>query len=104
MQALFAPSLLSESTHLNADKAMHSFAMQARPTKVRIPHGSEASLSTAAAYHHQALLYVVSATDGVQLCVCLKLPVSRASMKLLNDIIKLSHSATGCHGCNACYA
>ncbi len=59
-------------------------------SQVGMPYGSEPSLSTAAAYHHQALLYVLSATDEVQLHVRLKLPASRASMRLFNDIINLS--------------
>ncbi len=87
MQALFAPSLSSESIHPNADEAMYNAAMQASSTKLGMPYGSEPSLSTAAAYHHQALLYVLSATDGVQLHVRLKLPGRRPSMRLFNDII-----------------
>ena len=66
MQALFASSLSSEPTHLNAAEAMYDFALQASPSKVGMPYGSEPSLSTAAAYHHQALVYMLSATDGVQ--------------------------------------
>lgn len=55
----------SQSIHLDADKAMYDFAMtascKASSTKVGMPYGSEPSLSTAAAYHHQALLQVLSA-------------------------------------------
>jgi hypothetical protein len=90
MQVFFAPSLVSASTYFNADKAMYHFAMQASPTKVGMPYGSEPSLLTPAAYHHQALLHVLSATDGVQLHVRLKLPASRASVKLFNDTINFS--------------
>lgn len=89
MQALFALSLSSESIHLNADEAMYNVAMQASPTKVGLPYGLEQILSTAAAYHHQALLHVLPATDTVPLHVCLKLPAGRASMTLFNDTINL---------------
>lgn len=94
MQAFFAPSLSSQSTHLDADKAMYDFAMtascKASSTKVGMPYGSEPSLSTAAAYHHQALLQVLSASDVVQLHVCLKLPSSRACMRLSSDVTNIT--------------